>query len=59
MNKTIGENTKYIILAHLSEKNNTRELALEQVKDELKDNKYFNNNIIIANQHEETELVVI
>ncbi|MBR1385740.1 MAG: MBL fold metallo-hydrolase [Bacilli bacterium] len=59
LNKTIGKNTKYIILAHLSEKNNTRELALEQVKDELKDNKYFNNNIIIANQHEETELVVI
>ena len=56
LSNTIGDKTKYIVLAHLSEKNNTEELALEQVTDELKNNKY-NNQIIIAKQHEETEMI--
>ena len=58
LNKTIGDKTKYIILAHLSENNNTEELALEQVEDELKDNKN-SKNIIIAKQHVDTEMVKI
>ncbi|MBR4671716.1 MAG: MBL fold metallo-hydrolase [Bacilli bacterium] len=57
LNKTIGERTKYIVLAHLSENNNTPELALEQVTEEIKDK--YNNRIIIAKQHEETEMVEI
>ena len=57
LNKTIGDKTKYIVLAHLSENNNTPELALEQVKEEIKDK--YNNKIIIAKQHEETEMVEI
>ena len=59
LNKTIGENTKYIILAHLSENNNTPELALEQVKKELKELEFDNKKIIVAKQHEETELVEV
>lgn len=60
LNKSIGDKTKYIILAHLSENNNTPELAYEQIKDELKDNEYFDESkIIIAKQHEETEMVEI
>ena len=60
LNKSIGDKTKYIILAHLSENNNTPELALEQVKDELKDNEFFSKSkIVIAKQHEETEMVEI
>ncbi len=57
LEKTIGDKTKYIILAHLSENNNTEELALSQVNDAIKD--YYKNKIIIAKQHEETEMVVI
>ena len=56
LSNTIGDKTKYIILAHLSEKNNTEELALSQVNEELKNNAY-NNKIIIAKQHEETEMI--
>jgi len=59
LNKTIGENTKYVILAHLSEHNNTPELALEQVKEELESSIFDCNNIIIAKQYEETELVQV
>ena len=58
LNKTIGDKTKYIILAHLSENNNTEDLALEQVNDELKDNTNLK-NLIIAKQHIETEMVEI
>ena len=47
LNKTIGDNTKCIILAHLSENNNTPELALEQVNDEIKD-KYKNSSYLMS-----------
>ncbi len=57
LNKVIGDNTKCIVLAHISENNNTPELALEQVKEEIKDK--YNNKIIVAKQHEETEMVEI
>ncbi len=59
LNKTIGDKTKYIILAHLSENNNTPELALEQVKNELMENSFNQDNIIVAKQHEETKLVEV
>lgn len=59
LNKTIGDKTKYIILAHLSENNNDPDLALSQVKEELEDNPFNKDNIIIAKQYEETELVEI
>lgn len=58
LNKEIGDKTKYIVLAHLSENNNTEELALEQVNGELANNPY-KNNIIIAKQHTETQLIEI
>lgn len=59
LNKAIGNKTKYIVLAHLSENNNTPELALEQVKDELKNNSFDLNKLIVAKQYDETELVEI
>lgn len=59
LNKIIGNNTKYVILAHLSEHNNTPELALEQVKGEIENIKFDYNNIIIARQYEETEMVEV
>ena len=56
--KSIGDKTKCIVLAHISENNNTEELALEQVKDELRDINY-KKKIVIAKQHVDTEMVEI
>lgn len=58
LNKSIGNKTKYIVLAHISENNNTPELALEQVKDELKNNSK-KLSILTAKQYEDTEMVEI
>ena len=55
---SIGKKTKYIVLAHISENNNTEDLALEQVKEELKECNY-KNKIVIAKQHVDTEMVEI
>lgn len=56
LKKIIGSNTKNVILAHLSEKNNTEEKALEAIKEvEL------GNNIIItiARQNEEGPMIEV
>lgn len=50
----VGNKTKTIILAHLSEQNNTKELALEEMSKRIS-----NVNIDIANQNEPTELVTL
>lgn len=55
----IGENTKYILLAHLSEENNTYELAYETLLDRLNNCNKHVDNIIIAEQNIETELIEI
>ena len=52
--RIIGDNTKYIILAHLSETNNTEEKALSTIKEYI-DNK----NIIIATQSNGTSLIEV
>lgn len=53
----IGDNTKYILLAHLSEENNTEELAYNELINRLeRENKHID-NIIIAKQDKETELI--
>lgn len=58
LNKSIGDKTKVIVLAHISENNNTEELAVEQVKDELKNN-VNHCKIVVAKQHIDTEMVEI
>ncbi len=57
--KFMGPKTKKIVLAHLSEENNTPELALSTLKERLKSEKINFKNIIIAKQNEETELIEI
>ena len=57
--KFIGDNTKTIVLAHLSEKNNTEEKALETLNNSLKENNINFKNIMIARQNEPTEVIVI
>lgn len=59
LTKIIGENTKYIILAHLSEQNNTEELALESLNASLKDKTNFNPKILIAKQDQITGIIEI
>lgn len=54
LQKVIGDRTKYIVLAHLSETNNTEELALSTIKELIK-----NKEIIIATQKEGTPLIEV
>lgn len=55
----IGDNTKCIMLAHLSEENNTEELAYNTLIDRLNnDNKHIP-DIIILKQDKETELISV
>lgn len=59
LNKVIGGDTKYIFLAHVSENNNTYDLALAQVKEELLDNNFDLANIIVARQDESSEMIEV
>lgn len=59
LKKFIGENTKYIVLAHLSEENNTDELALEALNNALDESIKKNKNILIAHQNEPTRLIEV
>ena len=53
LNKIIGNKTKYIVLAHLSEQNNNPDLALNNLKE------IENIKIMIAKQNESTELIEV
>jgi len=55
----IGDKTKYILLAHLSEENNTIDLAYQTLTDRLNNENIIMNNIIIATQNKETEFITI
>ena len=59
LSKIIGSNTKMIILAHLSEENNTPELALKQIENTFKENNIEFTNIIAAKPKEKTELIEV
>lgn len=55
----IGNKTKYVLLAHLSEENNTKELAYNTLTDRLTRENIKVENIIITNQNKETEFINI
>ena len=57
LSRLIGDNTKYVILAHISEQNNTEDLALETLRETLDRKNIDFNNIMIARQNEMTELI--
>lgn len=59
LSKFIGENTKDIILIHLSEENNCPEKALETLNKSLTKHGKSVENIYIASQNERTELIEI
>ena len=55
LSKFIGNETKHIVLAHLSENNNTKEKALATVFNNIE----YENNIYVAMQNERTEVICI
>lgn len=59
LSKLIGDNTNYVVLAHLSHENNTEEIAVKTLKDTLKDYDVEFDNIFVAKQNEKTENFVI
>ena len=56
LKQIVGDNTKNIILAHLSEKNNTEEKALEAINNI---NLPKNIKVLIARQYEESEMIEV
>ena len=59
LSKLIGNNTKYVVLAHLSHENNTEEIALSTLKETLNEYSVEFNNIFIAKQDQKTENFII
>lgn len=59
LSNLIGNKTKCIILAHLSQENNTPTLAYNTLIERLKENNQQVNTIIIAKQDEETEEILV
>lgn len=59
LSKFIGDNTKTIILTHLSHENNDPIIALETLKNTLEKNNNKINDIIVATQDERTELIEV
>lgn len=56
LSKLVGPNTRKVILAHLSETNNTPELALDTVNKVLKENDVVFDDIVCASQNNLTEV---
>ena len=59
LSKLIGDNTHHIILAHLSEQNNTEDLALSTLKETLERKNINFKDIRVARQNEMTELIQV
>lgn len=59
LHEIIGSNTKTIILAHLSETNNTPELALKELNETLKNYDQVIENIVVGKQNERGELIEV
>ena len=57
LSKFIGSKTKKVILIHLSETNNTPEIALTTVKDVFKEYDVNFKNISCASQNEISEVI--
>lgn len=59
LSKLIGNNTEFIVLAHISQDNNTPELALSTVRDRLSQKEGKIPNIIVATQNDKTQLIEV
>ena len=56
LSKVIGDRTKKVVLAHLSEENNTPDIASDTVKEYLKENNVTFKNIVCAKQFDNLEI---
>ena len=59
LSRFIGKDTKCIILSHLSHENNDPVIALNTLKDKLKEEEINFNNIIVSTQEDRTELIEV
>ena len=59
LKKVIGPRTKYIFLAHLSEENNTKQLAFDEFVKSLRETNFDLERIIITDQYLSTGMVEI
>ena len=59
ISKLISNNTHHIVLAHLSEKNNTEEKAMDATTSKLKDINRDDIEVLIARQEEEGSLIEV
>lgn len=59
LKELVGSNTKNIVLAHLSENNNTKEIALDEINNMIKENYISNVNIYAASQKEVLEEIEV
>lgn len=59
LSKLVGDNTKKIVLIHLSEINNLESIALETINNTFMDYGINFNNIICARQNEKTEVIEV
>lgn len=59
LTRFIGNNTKTIILAHLSEQNNTEEIALNTLNKTFKEYDKHCETVFVATQKERTELIEV
>ncbi len=59
LSEIIGEKTKYILLAHLSNENNTKEKALEALNSKLSEVNKKVNRTIVTSQDEISEVVEV
>ena len=59
LSKLIGNNTKEVVLMHLSEVNNTESIALATVNDVLREYNIDFKNITCAKQNESGEVIEV
>ena len=57
--KVVGKNTKNVVLAHLSEHNNTKEIAYSEICKGLKNIDFDPNKIKISDQYEHTDMIEV
>ena len=59
LSKLVGDNTKYVVLAHLSHENNTEDIAINTLKETFFEYNVAFDSIFIAKQDEKTENFII
>ena len=59
LRKIVGKRTKFVFLAHISEHNNTKEIALEKVVEKLKEIDFDESKIIITDQYIPLDMIEV